>query len=54
MAKNKSVSTARQTGPGKSGVKSLPENINLHFLDKQIVQVGLGSNKSNKTSKVGK
>lgn len=40
------------TVSGKKGAKALPQKINMHFLDKPIVQKSLGSNKFNKSKKV--
>ncbi len=58
MSKTKAVSLAVPNGtvPSRGGAKVPTGKINMHFLDKPIIQSGskLGSNKHNKTSKVGK
>ena len=58
MAGNKTINRKNPTGalPSKGGPKQLPQFINMHFLDKPIVQSGprLGSNKHNKVAKVSK
>lgn len=58
MDKTKAVSQCIPNGTvsGKSGAKATDTKINMHFLDKPIVQSGskLGSNKHNKTQRVGR